>query len=124
VGTSLSWGKSFGGAWGKSFGVPVSPIVLMDMHDGGPRKHRFADEIETKRLKREDLIEAYERLVEGKVRAVQAIVKPFADTPAKANKTIAAHKIDFDKMLADIDRTERLWNLYVEMDDEDILLLL
>ena len=105
-------------------GVIPPPIVLMDMHDGGPRKRRFDDEIAAKTLKREDLIEAYERLVEGKVRAVQAIVKPFAETPTKANKTVAAPKIDFDKMLADIDRAERLWNLYVEMDDEDILLLL
>ena len=105
-------------------GVIPPPVILMDMHDGDFRKKVFDKEISSKAFKREDLIEAYERLVEGKVRAVQAIVKPFADTPAKANKTIAAHKIDFDKMLADIDRTERLWNLYVEMDDEDILLLL
>jgi hypothetical protein len=105
-------------------GAIPPPVILMDMHDGDFRKKVFDKEISSKAFKREDLIEAYERLVEGKVRAVQAIVKPFADTPAKANKTIAAHKIDFDKMLADIDRTERLWNLYVEMDDEDILLLL
>ena len=105
-------------------GVIPPPIILMDMHDGDFHEKVFDKEISAKTFKREDLIKAYERLVEGRVRAVQAIVKPFAETPAKANKAIAAQKIDFDKMLADIDRAERLWNLYVEMDDEDILLLL
>ncbi len=103
---------------------PPPPIVYVDTHDGDFHKKVFDKEISAKALKREDLIEAYERLVEGKVRAAQTIIKPFAEIPAKANKTVSVQKIDFNKMLADIDRTERLWNLYVEMDDEDILLLL
>lgn len=103
---------------------PPPPIVYVDTHDGDFHKKVFEKEISAKALKREDLIEAYEYLVEGKVRAVQAIIKPFAEIPVKANKAIPVQKIDFDKMLADIDRTERLWSLYVEMDDEDILLLL
>ena len=104
--------------------IPPPPIVLMDMHDGDFHKKVFDKEISAKALKREDMIEAYERLVEGKVRAVQAIVKPFVEAPIKTNKAVSTPKIDFDRMLADIDRTERLWSLYVEMDDEDILLLL
>jgi len=33
VGTSLAWGKSFGGAWGASFGLRAEPV---DVGGGGP----------------------------------------------------------------------------------------
>ena len=33
-------------------------------------------------------------------------------------------QIDFDKLLANIDEVERLWATFLEMDDEDILVMM
>jgi hypothetical protein len=32
--------------------------------------------------------------------------------------------IDYDKMLDDLDRVERIWNLHIELDDEEVMILL
>ena len=40
----------------------------------------------------------------------------------KQQKTIP--NIDFDKFIKDLDRVERLWNEYLEIEDEDLLVLL
>jgi hypothetical protein len=32
--------------------------------------------------------------------------------------------IDYDRMLEDLDRVQRIWELHIELDDEDVLALL
>jgi len=40
------------------------------------------------------------------------------------SKEQSTPSIDFDKFLKDLDRVERLWNEYLEMEDEDLMVLL
>ena len=72
--------------------------------------------------RRKDIIEAFEVLVEGKDPIVEEIVEEF--TVAKATPSVTKPRIDYDKLLRNLDAVERLWNAYIDMDDEEILLLL
>ena len=65
-------------------------------------------------------------IVEGKPEVAKELVSGFeVKTKNKNNKqqkTIP--NIDFDKFIKDLDRVERLWNEYLEIEDEDLLVLL
>ena len=106
----------------------ASPIIITDTHDGDHHKKikkRFDKENQRLKQKREDIIEAYERIVEGK----PALAKQLIDGFEVKDKNIDSKKqltpsIDFDKFLKDLDRVERLWNEYLEMEDEDLMVLL
>lgn len=98
------------------------PIVDFDTHDGDRQRRRFARDRDERKRRRKDIIEAFEVLVEGKAPIVEEIVEEF--TVAKAKASVERPRIDYDKLLRDIDMVERLWNAYIDMDDEEILLLL
>lgn len=98
------------------------PIVDFDTHDGDRQRRRFAADRDERKRRRRDIIEAFEVLVEGKDPIVEEIVEEF--TVAKAKPSLEKPRIDYDKLLRDLDAVERLWNAYIDMDDEEILLLL
>ena len=106
----------------------ASPIIITDTHDGDYHKKikkRFDKENQRLKKKREDIIEAYERIVEGKPALAKQLIDGFEvkdkNTDSKEQLTPS---IDFDKFLKDLDRVERLWNEYLEMEDEDLMVLL
>ena len=117
------------GAVGDVIFVPAPIIVVDDTHDGDyikKRKKLFDEEIQRVARRREDIIAAYERIVEGKPEIAKELVAGFEAKPKnKDNKNqVLRPRIDFDKFAKDLDRVERLWNLYLEIEDEDLLVLL
>jgi len=104
---------------------PPPPVVLIDTHDGDKRKHKRFDEEAKKRAKRrEEVIAAYEELVEGKPRVAQEIISPFVEVDLTQPDGIPVAQINFDALLADVARIDRLYRELQEMDDEEALLLL
>lgn len=101
---------------------PPPPIVDFDTHDGDRQRRRFAVDRDERKKRRSDVIAAFEILVEGKAPIVEEIVEEF--TVAKAKPSLEKPRIDYDKLLRNLDAVERLWNAYIDMDDEEILLLL
>lgn len=101
---------------------PPPPVVDFDTHDGDRQRRRFATDRDERDKRRKDVIAAFEILVEGKSPIVEEIVEEF--TVAKATPSVEKPRIDYDKLLRDIDAVQRLWNAYIDMDDEEILLLL
>ena len=59
--------------------------------------------------------------MEGKPAVAAAIVKPYV---AKPTRKTAEPTIDWNKLIADVERVNALYREYQEMDDEDVLLLL
>lgn len=104
-------------------GEPPPPIVVdFDTHDGDRQRRRFAVDRDERQKRRNDVIAAFEILVEGKNPIVEKIVEEF--TVAKATPSFTRPRINYDKLLRDIDAVQRIWNAYIDMDDEEILLLL
>lgn len=101
----------------------TAPIVLIDTHDGdkGKRqKKRWDDEQAARERRKAQILDVYEQLVEGRPAVVEQIVAPYIQKEAQSPQA----KVDFDRLLADVDRIERLYREYQEMDDEEVLLLL
>lgn len=107
--------------------TPPAPVVLVDTHDGDKRKHkRFDEEAKKRAERRKEIIAAYEELVEGKPRVAQEIVAPFVETDIEVAEAAAipVAQINFDALLDDVVRMERLYRELQELDDEEALLLL
>ncbi len=101
----------------------VQPIIVIDTHDGDDgkrRKRRWDDEVEAQGRRRSQIIEIYEQLVEGRPEVAEQIVAPYIQKRAELQQPV----VDFDRLLGDVQRIERLYREYQEMDDEDVLLLL
>jgi hypothetical protein len=135
VGTVSHGGISFAltgveatGTAGNVIYVPAPIIVVDDTHDGDYHKKlkkRFDKENQRLKRKRDDVIAAYERIVEGKPDLAKELTAGFevkAKSSKKSGKSLPS--IDFDKLINDLDRTEQLWNEYLEMEDEDLMVLL
>ena len=103
----------------------IVPIVIEDTHDGDRVRKRFEKERRDRDRRKKQIIEAYEYLIEGKVPAAQEIIEQFVESEEKPG-TVAIEQqyINFDKFLNDLNAVERLWQLYLAMDDEDVLALL
>ena len=99
-----------------------APVVILDGHDGdkGKRKRRWDEETERRERRRAEIQDIFERVVEGKRDVAATIVAPYAQISPKSD-TI---RVDYDRLLADIDRVDRLYREYQELDDEEVLLLL
>ena len=112
-----------------AFQIAVTPIIIDDTHDGDYHKRRkrlFDEEIQRVARNRGKVIAAYERIVEGKPDEAEELTAGF-EVIVKKNKgkgQILAPKIDFDRFVKDLDRVERLWELYLDMEDEDLMVLL
>jgi len=135
VGTVSHGGISFAltgveatGTAGNVIYVPAPIIVVDDTHDGDYHKKlkkQFDKENQRLKRKRDDVIAAYERIVEGKPDLAKELTAGFevkAKSSKKDDKSLP--NIDFDKLINNLDRTERLWNEYLEMEDEDLMVLL
>ena len=109
--------------------TPPTPVVIMDMHDGGKNTHkkvkepRYDEDSKRRDARRREVISIYEELVEGRPRVVAEIVAPFVEETIKF-EVPPVNAIDFDALLADVARVEALYRELEEMDDEEVLLLL
>jgi hypothetical protein len=107
---------------------PPPPVVIVDGHDGGKNKKRkeprYDEDSKRREARRKEVISIYEELVEGRPRVVAEIVAPFVETPVAAYDIPAVEQIDFDALLADVERLQALYREMQEKDDEEVLLLL
>jgi hypothetical protein len=104
----------------------VPPIIIIDdTHDGDYKKKKYADERATKERRKAELVDLYERIVEGRPEVAEKIVAPFVKTKAQGQQTAPlVRQIDFDKLMRDITKVEALYKEHLAMDDEEVLSLL
>lgn len=108
--------------WDVNYWDEIPIVIDIDTHDGDKQQQQFDKDYEKRSRKRKDIIAAFEILVEGKSPIVEEIVEEF--TRAKAKPSVEKPRINYDRLLKNIDMVDRLWNAYIDMDDEEILLLL
>jgi len=100
------------------------PIIYIDdTHDPGPDKRKKQHKLEQEKNKkrRDEIVAAYERIVEGKIpeEIIAPYVETFATIATKQNVTLT----DIQKMLLNLDKMQLIWDDHIESDDEEILLL-
>lgn len=104
--------------------VTVNPVIT-DFHDGGERRKREQDERRKfavkQAAKRKEILDLFEQIVEGKPQVAEQIAEPFVVTEATAQ---APAVIDYDAMLFNLDRVDKIYSTMIDMDDEDVLLLI
>jgi hypothetical protein len=104
--------------------TPFKPIIYIDdTHDPGPDKlkKQLKRDQEKNKKRRDEIIAAYERIVEGKIpeEIIAPYVETFATIASKQNVTLT----DIQKMLSNLDKMQLIWDDHIESDDEEILLL-
>jgi len=101
--------------------VPI--IFIDDTHDPGPDKlkKQLKREQDKNKKRRDEILAAYERIVEGKIpeEIIAPYVETFATIKTKQNVTLT----DIDKMVSNLDKMQLIWDDHIESDDEEILLL-
>lgn len=104
----------------------VPPIVVVDTHDGdGKRKKKkFDEEVEKNRLRKQQIIDAFEVIIEGRPELAEDLAKEHIEVFAKSQPQITIQKINFESFIQDIDKVEKLFRALQELDDEEVLLLL
>jgi len=104
--------------------VQVAPIIVMDMHDGGPKRRK--KEADKQKQRRDEVIALFEHIVEGKPLVAEEIAAPFIKQATISNlKSIDfINNVDFDALMADLVRVQQIYDAYIEMDDEEVLALL
>jgi hypothetical protein len=103
-----------------AFQIAVAPIVVVDTHDGDlHRKKRFDDERQKSERSKADVLKAFERLIEGKV-DVEEVIPKYVTEP-KVSAKAQTPRLDIDRLMADFNAVEALWEAYMEMDDMDAL---
>ncbi len=106
-------------------GTAVPPPIIIVTTGGYDDKKRFKKEIDRRFKNKNEIIRAFERIIEGKPDVVEEIITPFLTEPFTFVETLSTtQNIDYDKLLLDIDRVERIWQHFIELDDEDVLTLL
>ena len=96
-------------------------IVIDDTHDGRRFKEQLERERKLREKKKQAILDAFERIVEGRPEIAEEIAAPYVVTRPKAK---SAPTINYDALFADLDRVQRIWDTHLEMDDEDVLTLL
>jgi hypothetical protein len=104
------------------------PVVDIDGHDG----KRFQDRLDEERRKREarrnDIIAAYELLVEDRPQVAAEVAEPFVNASALVSEmegqAPARTQVNWTAVLDRVDAVDRLWSAFLEMDDEDILVMM
>jgi len=103
--------------------APTPVIYIDDRHDPGPDKlkKQLKREQEKNKKRRDEILAAYERIVEGKIpeEIIAPYVETFATIATKQNVTLT----DIQKMLSNLDKMQLIWDDHIESDDEEILLL-
>jgi hypothetical protein len=106
-----------------AFQIVSTPIIIIDdTHDGDYLRKKFLDDQEAQSRRRKAVIDTYEMLVEGRPAVAAEIVAPYVMEAVSEAKT--APIVDFSRLLDDTDRLQRLLDAYIEMDDEEVLLLI
>ena len=106
-------------------GTTVPPPIIIVTTGGYDDKKRFKKEIDRRFKNKNEIIRAFERIIEGKPDVVEEIITPFLTEPFTFVETLSTtQNIDYDRLLLDIDRVERIWQHFIELDDEDVLTLL
>ena len=107
-----------------AFQILNVPIVFIDTHDGGPKRRK--QEAEKRKKRRQEIIDLFEQIVEGKPLIAEQIAAPFVKEATISNiKSINwVKKIDFDALMDDLVKVQQLYDAYIEMDDEEVLALL
>ena len=106
-------------------GTAVPPPIIIVTTGGYDDKKRFKKEIDRRFKNKNEIIRAFERIIEGKPDVVEEIITPFLTEPFTFVETLSTtSNIDYDRLLLDIDRVERIWQHFIELDDEDVLTLL
>ena len=105
--------------------VETAPIIIIDTHDGGKQKKKFDAEKAKKDRQKQEIIDLYEQIVEGKPKLAAEIVEPYVKTATISEiKSTNAINIDFDSLINDLSRIQQLYDAHIEMDDEEVLALL
>ena len=106
------------GTWDDATWDYVTPLIDVG-HDGDYLKKKFAKEVADAARRKAEIVYAFERIVEGRPEVAAEIAEPYMEKLASTQPAI-----DYDKMLADLDRVQRIWDTHLEMDDEDVLTLI
>jgi len=114
-------GNSATGDVGTVTVAPQPVIVIDDTHDGRRFKEQLKRERKLREKKKQAILDAFERIVEGRPEIAEEIAAPFIVQP-KAKSAVPA--INYDALFADLDRVQRIWDTHLELDDEDVLTLL
>jgi hypothetical protein len=104
--------------------VQTAPIVIVDTHDGGPKRRK--QEAEKAKQRKDEFIALFEHIVEGKPLVAQEIASPFIKqaTISELKPIDFINQIDFDALMADLAKVQQIYDAYIEMDDEEVLALL
>ena len=102
--------------------VPQPVIVIDDTHDGRRFKEQLERERKLREKKKQAILDAFERIVEGRPEIAEEIAAPYVVIKPKAKS--APPTINYDALFADLDRVQRIWETHLELDDEDVLTLL
>ena len=97
-------------------------LIIIDTHDGDYYGKKFKKEKQKEAERRAQIVRAYEIVVEGKPDVAEEISAPFVIE--KTENNVIKKSIDFDSMFADINRVEKIFNAYLDLDDEEVLLLI
>lgn len=106
-----------------SISITVAPILItggFGRHDEKKQKKQFEKEIARRFKNKNEIIRAFERIIEGRPDVAEEIITPFIFT----EKLSTSQNINYDKLALDVDRIEKIWKHFIELDDEDVLTLL
>ncbi len=118
---SLSGNDATGSVGTVTPSAPPPIVIIDDTHDGRRFKEQLERERKLRAKKKQAILDAFERIVEGRPEIAEEIAAPYVVTRSKAK---AAPTINYDALFADLDRVQRIWDTHLEMDDEDVLTLL
>jgi hypothetical protein len=106
--------------------TPSAPpiVIIDDTHDGRRFKEQLERERKLRAKKKQAILDAFERIVEGRPEIAEEIAAPYVVTRPKAKSAPTGPTINYDALFADLDRVQRIWDTHLELDDEDVLTLL
>jgi hypothetical protein len=106
--------------------TPSAPpiVIIDDTHDGRRFKEQLERERKLRAKKKQAILDAFERIVEGRPEIAEEIAAPYVVTRPKAKSAPIGPTINYDALFADLDRVQRIWDTHLELDDEDVLTLL
>lgn len=118
---SLSGNDATGSVGTVTPSAPPPIVIIDDTHDGRRFKEQLERERKLREKKKQAILDAFERIVEGRPEIAEEIAAPYVVIKPKAK---SAPTINYDALFADLDRVQRIWDTHLEMDDEDVLTLL
>ena len=121
---SLSGNDATGSVGTVTPSAPPPIVIIDDTHDGRRFKEQLERERKLREKKKQAILDAFERIVEGRPEIAEEIAAPYVVTRPKAKSAPTGPTINYDALFADLDRVQRIWDTHLEMDDEDVLTLL